>query len=148
MKARSAINKGKRFEAFVAAEIEAEGLGKARRQIGSGAGLDKGDINCGLDFVIEAKNHESLSTLTWIDQAKDQAEKSNADSAKWLMIFRDPRFGEFEKVYVTMDFWQLLKLLKKNDAPMVKEPDRDMAYALRNLEQSINRVQSMLNKAV
>ena len=144
MKARSAINKGKRFEAFVAGEIEAEGLGKARRQIGSGSGLDKGDINCSLPFTIEAKNHEAVSCLKWIDQAKEQAEKSNVSSEKWLMVFRDPRFGEFEKVYVTMDFWELLKLLKKGSAPLIKEPDKSLGFALRRLEQAINEVQKQL----
>jgi hypothetical protein len=140
MKSRSAINKGKRFESFIAGEIEAEGLGKARRQIGSGAGLDKGDINCSLPFTIEAKNHESISCLKWIDQAKDQAEKANKSPEKWLMIFKDPRFGEFEKVYVTMDFWELLKLLKKDKEPLVKSPDKEMSWELKRLIESAKKV--------
>lgn len=83
MKAKSAKAKGSRFETFIAEQIKESGLDpKARRQVLSGAGFDKGDIASSLPFTIEAKNQKAIHLLDWVEQAKTQAQKSNTDMDK------------------------------------------------------------------
>ncbi len=141
MKPNSARNKGKRFENMISQEIEAEGLGKASREIGSGSGKRKGDINCSLPFLLEAKNQKKLNWWKSITQAKEQAEIGNWHSDKWALIVKDPRTPETKpSVYAVIDFWQFLKLLKKDSAPRIKEPDRELKYHLQRLKNTINGV--------
>jgi len=141
MKAKSAIEKGKRFENFICQELEAEGLGKARREIGSGSGTRKGDIFANIPFLIEAKNQKSLQWWQSIDQAKKQAEIGNWSSDKWALIVRDPRTPEQSpECYAVIDMWEFLKLLKKDSAPRIKEPDRNLKWKLTKLKDTINEV--------
>lgn len=140
MKPKSSIEKGKRLEKFICQEIEAEGLGAATRTPGSGSGLKKSDIFSSLPFSIEAKNHKQIKILEWIDQAKIDTERGSISSEKWAVVFNDFRKGEFQEVYVTIDFWEFLKLLKKDSAPRIKAPDRDLKWKLSRLKDSINQV--------
>ena len=134
MKPENKRKKGARFERFIAKEIEAEGLGKAGREANSGAGFRKGDIACSLDFLIECKNQKTIKILDWIGQAKKQAEMGNYSSEKWMLVFRDPQTPETNpNIYAIVDFWEMLKLLKKNQEPRIKEPDREMAWKLKRL---------------
>jgi hypothetical protein len=119
------------------------GLGMARREVGSGSGTRKGDIASSIPFLIEAKNHKAVSCLPWIDQAKDQAKLGHDAPERWALVFRDPRKPEFEEVYVTIGLHEFLRLLKKNAEPMIQAPDREFSYALKNLEQAINKVQRL-----
>lgn len=132
MKPKSRIEKGKRFEKLIAKEIEAEGLGLARREDGSGSGKKKGDIAANLPFLIEAKNQKTIKIQEWIRQAKSQAEMGNWSPDKWMLVFRDPSSPEVNpKIYAVLDFWETLKLLKKNQEPRIKKPDREMAWKLK-----------------
>ena len=141
MKAKSRQNKGKRFEKFICQEIEAEGLGKATRTPGSGSGKLKSDIFSSLNWSIEAKHQKTIHILDWIDQAKREAKQGNYDSDKWLLVFNDPKAKpEFSQVYAVLDFWELLKLLKKNSEPRIKAPDRELKWRLENLKNAINKV--------
>lgn len=144
MKPKSSISKGKRFENFIAQQIEGEGLGKARREIGSGSGKRKGDIFTNLPFLIEAKNVSSIAWFKSIDQSKKQARIGNWASDKWCLVVRDSRAPEFEKVYAVIDFWEFLKLLKKERAPMVKEPDRELRWRLSRLKEAAVQVLKVL----
>jgi len=143
MKPEQAIKKGKRFERFIAKEIELMGLGKAGREGNSGAGFRKGDIACNLDFLLEVKNEKQVNILKNIDQARDQAEKGNFYKEKWCLITRDPRYPEFQKVYATIDLWELLKLFKKNQEPKIKEPDREVAWKIKS---AINSLKGLLKE--
>jgi len=140
MKTQSARQKGQRFERFIAHEIELAGLGKAGREANSGAGFRKGDIASNLPFLIEAKNEKQVSILKNIDQAKSQSEKGNWHKDKWLLVSRDPRYPEFQKVYATIDFWQFLELMKRNEEPKIKEPDRNLKWKLSSLKNIINQI--------
>ena len=141
MKPRSAQNKGKRFEKYISQEIEAEGLGRSVRTPGSGSGKIKGDLFNNLDFMIECKNQDKYDINRWVDQAKGQAEVGNFNSEKWALIFRDFRTSETSPdVYVMIDLYQFLQLLKKNQEPKMKEPDRDMKWKLVRLRDAINQV--------
>jgi len=141
MKSKSCIQKGKRFENQVCHEIEQAGLGKAGRTPGSGSGLKKGDIYCNLEFILECKNEKNTNFLPNVDQAKKQAQMGNFDHDKWALVTRDPRSPEAKpEIYVTIDLWQWLELLKKNSEPRVKQPDRDLRYALARLIQAAKEV--------
>jgi len=141
MKPISAKKKGSRFELFVAKEITAEGLGKAGREANSGAGFRKGDIACNLPFLIECKNQKSLQWWASIDQAKKQAEIGNWNGDKWALIVRDPRTPEQRPdCYAVIDMWEFLKLLKKDSAPRIKEPDKNLKWKLTKLKDIINEV--------
>lgn len=144
IKPKTRIEKGKRFEKLIAREIEAEGLGLARREAGSGSGKRKGDIAANLPFLIEAKNQPSVkikAILNWIDQSKEQARIGNWSPRKWALVFRDPRTPEANpEIYAVIDFWELLKLFKKDSEPRVKAPDKEMKWHLISLKDAINRV--------
>lgn len=147
MKPISKRNKGKRFERFVCREIEAEGLGQATRTPGSGSGKLKADVFSSLDWSIEAKHQKRIKILEWVDQAKREAEQGNFDSDKWLLVFNDPRSKpEFSQVYAVLDFWEFLKLLKKNKEPLIQEPDRDFRWRLERLKQACQDVIRRLAK--
>ena len=141
MKPKSRREKGKRFEKLIAREIEEAGLGRASREIGSGSGKRKGDIFSNIPFLIECKNQKQIRILDWIDQAKREAELGNYYKDKWAVVFRDPRTPERNpEIYVVIDFWQWLELLKKDSEPLVKEPDRELKYLLEKLKYNCQQV--------
>jgi len=76
-KPRTRIEKGKRAEKQVCELIELAGLGKARREAGSGNGKNKGDIFCNLPFLLEVKNQKTIHFTDWVEQAKAQARIGN-----------------------------------------------------------------------
>lgn len=132
MKYKSKVAKGSRFERFIAKEIMAEGLGKATREHRSGAGLNKADIRANIPFLLECKNQKKIEWWKSIDQAKDQADKGNWAREKWGLVVRDTRTPEHTPdVYVVIDFWEFLKLLKKDSEPRIKAPDKEMAWKMR-----------------
>ena len=138
----SAHQKGKRLENYVNQCIEEMGLGRAERVPGSGAGKLKGDSFNNLDFLLECKNEKQWHWEN-IDQAIKEAQQSNYYKDRWALIVRDPRKPEFEGVYAVIDWRQFLELLKKNQEPLIKDPDREFMYLLKNLKEIIKRV---LNK--
>lgn len=140
MKPQSAKAKGTRFEHFIAKEITEAGLGRAGREANSGAGFRKGDIASNLLFLIEAKNEKQVNILKNIDQAVKQARIGNYSSNKWALVSRDPRYPEFDRVYITIDFWEFLGLMKRNSEPRVKKPDRELKWKLENLKSAIQKV--------
>lgn len=145
MNPKSSIEKGKRFEKFICREIEDIGLGKARREAGSGSGKYKGDIFTDLPFLLEAKNQQTIKILEWIEQAQDQAQKGNWDRNKWALIIRNPKKPEFEESFAVIDLYEFLELLKKDREPMIKQPDKDLAYDLASLRIMCNRVMGKLS---
>ena len=147
MKGNSIMQKGKRFEKFIANEVESEGFGLARREVGSGSGKKKGDIACNLPFLIECKNHKKLNWHQSIDQAKEQARIGNYDRNKWALVVQDSRSPETNpEVFAVIDFWQFLKLLKKDKEPMVKEPDRELAFDIKRLVEVGKKIIKRLEK--
>jgi len=133
MKPKTAIEKGKRAEKEVCRRIELSGLGKARREAGSGNGKNKGDIFANLDFLIEVKNQKTIKYQEWIKQSKEQARIGNYDSNKWALVIIDPsgiQDPERMDIYVTIELDEWLHLLKKNQEPRSKAPDKDLARLL------------------
>ena len=140
MKATSAQKKGKRLENYTIQQIEEMGLGSGVRTPGSGSGKKKGDVFWPGDFMIECKNEAQTNFLTNVDQAKRQAEIGNHYKDKWALITRDPRYPEFQRVYVTIDLHEWLELLKKNREPITKEPDKEAKWKIQRLVQDAKEV--------
>lgn len=139
--AKQIKEKGEAFEKLIAREIKAEGLGFAKRETGSGSGKKKGDVAANLPFLIEAKDWNKYDINRWVDQAKRQAKQGNWDHDKWALVFRDFRSPEDNpEIYAVIDFWQFLKLLKKDSEPRIKEPDRQMRWKLQRLIDSAKEV--------
>ena len=141
MKPRSAQAKGKRFEKYIAEQIEEAGFGKARREIGSGSGKFKGDIFSSIPWLFECKDHKKLDIWGSIRQAQREAEQGNSNPDKWALLIREPRSPtENPNVYAVIDFWQFLNLLKSSAEPKVKEPDKEMKWDLLQLKTIANKV--------
>lgn len=135
------IQKGKFLENFVAKEIEAAGLGSARRELGSGSGKRKGDIFANIPFLIEVKNQDKPTWMQNIKQAKRQAEIGNWGKEKWALVIRDPESPQVNPVlYAVIDFYEFLGLLKKSAEPKIKDPDRELKWKLIKLKQIINQI--------
>ena len=131
MKPISKIRKGHRFEKQIAQEIQDAGFGLARREAGSGSGLRKGDIASNLPFLIEAKNQKTIKIQEWVRQAKSQAKIGNYDPDKWALVFKNPESPDANpEMFVTIDFYQFLELMKTAEQPKMKEPDREMKYKI------------------
>lgn len=136
-KPRTRIEKGKRAEKEVARRIEVAGLGKARREAGSGNGKMKADISCNLPFLIEVKNQKTIKYIDWVEQSKKQAEIGNFDGNKWCLIIVNPKGvqdPERMEMYATIELDEFLSLLKKNSEPKIKEPDRELKWKLEKLK--------------
>jgi len=146
MKPKTAIEKGKRAENEVCRRIERMGLGNARRTAGSGNGnRDKGDIFANIPFMIEVKNQKTVHFIDWVAQAKKQAEIGNFEPNKWGLAIVDPsgvQEGDRMEIYATIEFDEFLELLKKNQAPKVKEPDKLLTYQLNQLKEIFRRLEN------
>lgn len=145
LKEKTVQELGKDFEKYIAGELEAEGLGKASPEVGSGSGKKKGDIAANLPFLLEVKNQKTIKIQEWVRQAKEQARIGNYDQDKWAVVYRDPQSPtDRPEAYVVIDFYQFTELLKKDAEPRVKAPDRQLKYDLQNLKSLAQRVMKQL----
>jgi len=144
MKSKSKLEKGKRAEKEVARRIERAGLGKARREAGSGSGKNKADIACNLPFLLEVKNQKTIMFQNWIKQAKEQARIGNSDPNKWCLVIIDPsgvQSPERMEIYATIELDEFLGLLKRSANPRIKEPDKEMARLLERAREFCRRLE-------
>jgi hypothetical protein len=144
MKSKSKLEKGKRAEKEVARRIERAGLGKARREAGSGSGKNKADIACNLPFLLEVKNQKTIKFQEWIKQAKEQARIGNSDPNKWCLVIIDPsgvQSPERMEIYATIELDEFLGLLKRSANPRVKEPDKEMARLMERAREFCRRLE-------
>ena len=144
MKSKSKLEKGKRAEKEVARRIERAGLGKARREAGSGSGKNKADIACNLPFLLEVKNQKTIMFQNWIKQAKEQARIGNSDPNKWCLVIIDPsgvQSPERMEIYATIELDEFLGLLKRSANPRVKEPDKEMARLMERAREFCRRLE-------
>jgi|GEM_PF-1650328 len=144
MLSKSIQQKGKRAEKEVANRIERAGLGKARREAGSGNGKNKADIFANIPFLIEVKNQKTIKFQEWIKQAKEQAKIGNSDPNKWCLVIIDPsgvQSPERMEIYATIELDEFLGLLKRSANPRVKEPDKEMARLMERAREFCRRLE-------
>jgi len=145
MKPQSAIQKGKLLENFVSQEIRKKGLdGLAMRQLGSGSGIWKGDVNTKMKIlnrqaVIECKNQQRLNLReAWIQTDKQCL--GYGEPVLVIKFYNEPL--EASKAVIYLD--TLLELVKRASEPKMKEPDREMSYLIRNLSIWLKQVEKKL----
>jgi len=102
--------------------------------VGSGSGLEKGDIRVpNSDLVIEAKKHAKTSISSWAKQSEKEGLGYNKTALAW-QIPNTPH------IRIDIDIDYFIDLLKSSGNAIIKSEDRDMKYALQNLKNSINGV--------
>ena len=147
MKKRSAKNKGNRFENYLVERLKEIDM-HAKRNVASGAGLDKGDIYCPtLNIIIEAKNQKTVTVTKDFAQLEDEVFGNNTG----VLMLRNPKQAEFKQTFVVMDLEDWLGLQKrllttgqvKDIQEHCSKPSRELQYATRVLEVAAKKVISM-----
>jgi hypothetical protein len=144
MKAKSAIEKGKRAEKCACERIERAGLGESCRTPGSGSGKKKGDLFNNLPFMFEVKNWDNLHIQEWVRQAKRQAEQGNFDSNKWAVVMVNPDGAqdiERMELWFLCEFDEALELMKRSAEPKVKQPDKELKWRLELLSEYLKHLE-------
>lgn len=139
------MKKGKRFENWICDQIDLEGLGPARREIGSGNGKRKGDIAWPGVRTIEAKNEASVPE--WLLKRVQQAQAQDIGHYGWVLVIRDPRAPEANfRAFAVMDFNDYLTLEKAAKEPKLSEPTREFRWKLSRLVESAKSVLKDISK--
>lgn len=110
MQPRSAIAKGKQLEKAIERDLRQSGIDiYARRNIGSGSGLAKGDIySPKYGLSIECKNTKTIGMNAWRQALKD-SEKGNATP----MLIWKPPYADIDNCLVVVEWWWLKQILKQ-----------------------------------
>ena len=145
MNGKSSTAKGKRFENWICGELDAAGLGPARREIGSGNGKRKGDIAWPGLRAIEAKNESKIPA--WLLTRIEHAKRQDIGHYGYVLVIRDPRASEANfGAFAVLDFGDYIELEKKAKEPALVAPTREMKYELQRLIQSAKAVLKNLEK--
>jgi hypothetical protein len=138
MKAKSAKNKGNRYENYLIEVLREKLDNKAQRTYGSGSGLDKQDIRLPqFDIEIEAKNQKALHIIDWWEQCKKQ-EFGNTG----VLVFRNPRKSEFLESLVVMNLDDWIELVKKQNETVEVESNKDpqLKWKIKRLKEACQSV--------
>lgn len=142
---QSKIQKGRLLENYVAQEIRKKGLDRlAMRQLGSGSGIWKGDLNTkmkilGRQAVIECKHHQRVNFPLFWKQTESQT-LGYGEPVLVIKLHREPL--EATKVVIYLDTF--LELVKRASEPKIQEQDREFKWKLANLEKAVKALQREL----
>lgn len=144
MNSRAKKNKGLRLENYLV-EYFRETLDKGSYRVAaSGSGLDKNDVRIpSWNMEVEAKNSETLTTKS----ALEQAERQNTTGNIPIVVMRHPDYAEFKKLVVAIDLDNFIELLLRNTEIEVKqELSGDLKWKVKQLKESAHKVFKELNK--
>jgi hypothetical protein len=139
MKARSAHNKGNRFENYLVNRLRETIDATTHRTYGSGSGLDKNDIRIPkLNIEIEAKNQGVFHLGEDWEQAKRQ--KTTGNTA--ILAIRHPRQPEFKETLIVMDLEDWISLIQSSnkDSAVSFTANKDDKWKLQKLIESAKQV--------
>lgn len=147
MKQKSAIQKGKNLENYIADQIKAKGLDdKAKRSIGSGSGTrEKADIDTSLQILgrnigIEAKHHNQISYMAWWKQTRE-LEKVGREPV--LAIKQTNEDYGHTKVVIYLDTF--LDMCKRCQEPTTVDTDSyEMKWVLKNIITNCKKLLKLL----
>lgn len=106
---RSAIQKGKELEDFIAEELRSSGIDpRAQRQKGSGNGLNKGDIWNAAGICIEAKNTKKF----YFDGAWHQAVRESMGTQEPVVVWHRPQTPLSDSIVFMK--WEFFKEMLKH----------------------------------
>jgi len=135
------IAKGKQLEDFVAKLLRDSGLDiKARREIGSGSGVFKGDVSNNLDIHFECKN---VAKMQWKETFK-QIARDNVSGHKEVLVWHMPNTSlNDSKVVINIDYF--IDLLLGNTQELQNPLDsNELKFKVKNARESIR----ILDKAL
>ena len=142
MTPRAAIQKGKDLENFIADLFARSGLDRrAVRQLGSGNGKRKGDVDNDLGWCIESKNTASFRWKEAALQVQRQAMNYQKECVVW-----HPPGTPLDKSVAIININDFIELLQRFKDPVIKEPDRAMKWKLQRFIQSAKEVLKELNQ--
>ncbi|HDY66252.1 MAG TPA: hypothetical protein ENH85_00520 [Candidatus Scalindua sp.] len=102
--------------------------------VGSGSGLEKGDIRVpALDLVIEAKKQARTSMADWAKQSEKEGLGYNKTALAW-QIAKTPHI----RIDISLEYFA--NLLKRAEEPKIKTMDREMKWDCENLKNAISKV--------
>ena len=138
MNAKSAKNKGNRFENYLIDVFREKLDSKAQRTYGSGSGLDKQDIRLPqFDIEVEAKNQKTIKLIDWWEQCKRQ-EFGNMG----VLVLRNPRKAEFQESLVVLDLYDFIELAKRKNETVEVETNFNpqLKWKVKRLKEAANDV--------
>lgn len=143
MKARSAKNKGDRFENYLVERFK-EVDTKTQRTYGSGAGLDKNDIRLPqYDIEVEAKN----AAVVHLTKDFEQLERQTTGGNLGILAIRNPKKAEFQQTYIVLDLEDFLEMLKeKSNFDVEVQLDPNLKWKIKRLKDSAQEVIKELSK--
>jgi len=129
---KTSIEKGKLLERFVAELLRNSGLDpRARRQVGSGNGLKKGDIDNNIGWCIECKN---TKTFNWKSTA-EQVARESMNHQKEVIIWHPPN-RPFDDSIAIINVNEFIDLLVKVQNSRDKEDILDKYQIKSHLEKA------------
>lgn len=143
MKAKSAKDKGNRFENYLVERFR-EVDTKAMKTGGSGAGLDKNDIRVPqYDIEIEAKNANQVNLCKDFEQLERQTTGGNLG----ILAIRNPKKPEFQQTFIVLDLEDFLEMLKeKSNFEVEVQLDPNLKWKIKKLKDSAQEVFRELSK--
>lgn len=144
MKARSAKNKGNRFENFLLQDIRQELDSQAHRTNASGAGLDKNDLRLPqFDIEIEAKNKSQVTLISDWEQVKRQT-----ISGTTVLAIRNPKEAEFKETLIVMDYedWKELIKAQKEQVEVNSTLDPALRWPIKAAIEALRRLLKLIDK--
>lgn len=137
MKARSAKNKGNRFENYLVERFK-EVDTKTQRTYGSGSGLDKNDLRLPqYDIEIEAKNASVVHLVKDFEQLESQTMGGNLG----ILAIRNPKKSEFEQTFIVLDLEDFIELLKAKSSYEVEvQLDPKLKWRIKKLKDAAHEV--------
>lgn len=138
MKARSAKNKGNRFEQYLVKIFREQLDCKAHQTTASGAGLDKNDVILpSYDIEIEAKNRKGQFSLS-SDWKQLKAQKTQNMS---VLAIRNPSEAEFKETLIVMELGDFIELvIGRNSSPATAELPKELKWKVAKLKASAHEV--------
>jgi Holliday junction resolvase len=113
---------------------------RAWRNYGSGSTTYKSDVVNKLDYNFEVKCVKHLNLGKAIKQTKRDAEMSGTKPSV-IMHLDGMKDGEW---WILIDAYEWANLIKRNEEPKIKEPDRELKYELIRLKNSIQKIIKMI----
>jgi hypothetical protein len=139
MKARSAKNKGLRFENFLKEKLRQELDINTSSNNGSGAGLDKGDLRIpSLNMNVEAKN----SATFHIDGDWEQTKRQCTGNDIPVLAIRHPKQPEFKEVLVVMNLEDWINLVagQMAEREVIENLDPKIKYLIQNTRENLRQL--------
>lgn len=147
MKPKSAKQKGKLLEDYIADNIRTKGLDRnSRREGSSGAGnRDKRDIITkvqinGREIGFEVKNHKTPHIKEWWKQTEQLFELGFEPVLAYKL-----KGESLEETKVVLYLETFLDILAKLNKPTITKPTKELEWDLINLQNAIKKVRKHFN---